>query len=217
MFIIEDVLTEKDKYGHWIYKGVCQECGFERFSHYGGFKNPLITKCTHIGINGSFIKYGVQWTNSRIASIFSEMKRRCYNSACDDYYRYGGRGIKICDEWLNNPEKFEEWSLCNGYNEDLTIDRKNNDNDYCPENCRWVSVVVNSKYKSTTRLLDVDGEIHTGRDWAKILNISINQINIYVRKYGIDNTVEFIRRFLKNPNLCSKGQNYYEFYMHKYG
>jgi hypothetical protein len=63
-------------------------------------------------------------------------------------------------------------------------------------------------------LIDVDGEFHSGKDWAKILEIGSSRINTYVRKYGLENTVEFIRRFRKNPILISDGsQSYYELYM----
>ena len=70
---------------------------------------------------------------------------------------YGGKGIRVCQEWLDNPELFEEWSLENGYEDNLTIDRIDSTKDYCPDNCRWVTLEDNAKYKSTTRVLDVDG------------------------------------------------------------
>lgn len=196
IFTIEDVLPEKDKYGHWIYKAVCIECGFEKFSHYGKIKKPIITTCSHIDQNNQYKHYENNWENRRIGNIFSGMKRRCYSHGHKDYNRYGARGIKICDEWLNNPKSFEDWSLSNGYADNLIIDRINEDKDYCPENCEWTPRDINSKYKSTTNLINVDGEVHSGRDWAKILNLSTNQINNYIRKYGMDYTIEFIRKLL---------------------
>lgn len=212
IFRIDDVLPIKDKYGHWIYKAVCKECGYEKFSHYGRIKNPMTTTCDHTDQNNQYKCY-VDWKNHRIGHIFTGMKSRCYSDGDSSYNRYGARGIKICDEWLNNPKSFEDWSLSNGYADNLTIDRIDENKDYCPENCRWIPKELNAKYKSTTRMLNVDGVSHTGREWASILNISTNLINNYVRQYGEENTVEFIRRVLKNPSKLNDGTSYYKLYM----
>ena len=134
------------------------------------------------------------------------MKTRCYDVNDKNYMTYGGKGIRICQEWLDNPELFEEWSLENGYEDNLTIDRIDSTKDYCPDNCRWVTLEDNAKYKSTTRVLDVDGELHTGRDWAVKLGLGVNMINNYVRRYGEDNTKQFIKRVLKNPDKVNSRQ-----------
>lgn len=214
MFVIEDVVPEKDKYGHWIYKAVCQECGFIKYSHYGRIKNPISEVCAHINQIGNYNDYSTKWDNPRIGNIFRGMKQRCYNEDDESYRFYGQKGIKICDEWINNPIKFEEWAINNGYNDGLTIDRINEKRDYCPDNCRWVTHVDNSKYKSTTDLIEIDGEIYTGKDWAKVLGLGINLVNRYVVRYGKENTIEFIRRYLSTPKLNrNNGQSYYDLYM----
>lgn len=212
VFTIVELMPYKDDDGHALYKGICNECGFERIARYYDLK--VSTRCTHIRIDGEVAFCKTDWNNKRIKEIFHGMKQRCYNKDEEAYRWYGAKGIKICNEWLDNPKSFEEWSLQNGYNDDLTIDRKNPELDYRPDNCRWITKEFNSKYKSTTSLIDVNGEVHTGKDWAKILGLGHNRINIYVRKYGLENTIEFIKKYLANPDLKSSArQNYYDLYM----
>lgn len=85
------------------------------------------------------------------------MKVRCYCKSYDRYYRYGGRGIRVCEEWQTF-KGFADWALQSGWQKGYTIDRIDNDGDYCPENCRWVSRGQNAKNKSTTKLSDADAE-----------------------------------------------------------
>ena len=163
-------------------------------------------ECRHKQSSGDYKNFSTRWRNKRIGHIFSGMKTRCYDVNDKNYMTYGGKGIRVCQEWLDNPELFEEWSLENGYEDNLTIDRIDSTKDYCPDNCRWVTLEDNAKYKSTTRVLDVDGELHTGRDWAVKLGLGVNMINNYVRRYGEDNTKQFIKRVLKNPDKVNSRQ-----------
>lgn len=215
VYTIVDVLDEKDKYGHYIYKGVCNECGYVKFAAYGKFSGAksATTICNHLDAGGRYV-VSTMWSNERIGRIFKGMKRRCYDSDDKSYKWYGGKGIKICKEWLDNPKLFEEWSLTNGYASNLTIDRLNENEDYSPSNCRWITGEDNAKYKSTTSLIEVNGEVHTGQDWSRLLGLSQNIINTYIRKYGLENTIEFINKYQNNPKFKPKrNQSYYDLYM----
>jgi hypothetical protein len=81
-------------------------------------------------------------------NVWSGMRRRCYNRKHEGYHRYGGRGIKICEEWRMNPTAFVNWGIENGYRKGLTIDRIDNDGNYQPNNCRFVTIKVNSNNRA---------------------------------------------------------------------
>ena len=79
-----------------------------------------------------------------LAGVYQRMKRRCYNEKSLDYVNYGGRGICVCDEWLNSYEAFYDWSIAHGYKPGLSIDRIDVNGNYCPENCRWATATQQS-------------------------------------------------------------------------
>lgn len=80
------------------------------------------------------------------------MKKRCANANDQAYRNYGGRGISVCDEWKIDFKNFYEWSIANGYEEELTIDRRDNDGNYEPSNCRWVTSAVQSKNRRSATI-----------------------------------------------------------------
>jgi hypothetical protein len=73
------------------------------------------------------------------------LRKRCYYKKGNRYENYGGRGIEVCPEWEKDYPAFKRWALANGYSDDLTIDRIDNDGDYTPGNCQWITKSENSK------------------------------------------------------------------------
>lgn len=112
----------------------------------------------------------------RIYSVYRSMKSRCYSKGNKSYYLYGGKGIIICDEWLNDKDKFIEWALNNGYKEGLTIDRIDGDKGYKPSNCRWVDRYVQNNNTNRNRLVTYNGETHSLAEWARIVGLSYKAI-----------------------------------------
>ena len=108
-------------------------------------------------------------TNSRIYKIWGNMKARCYNSNNAAYRNYGGRGIKVCDEWLNSFEAFDSWAMANGYSDDLTIDRVDNNGNYEPSNCRWATVKEQSNNTRVNVYYTHDGKTQSMKMWAEEL------------------------------------------------
>lgn len=94
------------------------------------------------------VKHGGR--NDRLYKVYSNMKNRCYNQNSADYFYYGARGIRICDEWLDDYTSFKSWAYKNGYDENAdrfkcTIDRIDVNGNYEPSNCRWVDMKTQSQ------------------------------------------------------------------------
>lgn len=205
----------RDKYYHKLFYGTCSVCGAIVEMRLVDFKIRC-KKCEHYTNTNERNIAENQIHNKRLNQILNGMIDRCYNEKDRAYRWYGAKGIKICNDWKNNRKNFEIWALNSGYEDNLTIDRIDENKDYCPENCRWVSLSNNSKYKSSTSYINVDGVIHTGQDWARELGFGQNMINTYIRKYGLDNTIEFIKRYQKISTLIPEHkQSYYDLYMNQ--
>lgn len=102
---------------------------------------------------------------------YYHMKERCYNPNDKRYNRYGGRGIKICDEWLNDYNTFEQWAINNGFEEHLEIDRINNDGNYAPDNCRFVTSLQNNRNRSKHRRYTYNGKTKVLSEWCEELGL----------------------------------------------
>ena len=102
----------------------------------------------------------------RLYTIWRDMKSRCQNENFTAYKHYGGRGIKVCDEWQTF-EPFYEWAMANGYKDTLTIDRKENEGNYEPSNCRWATVKQQSNNRRSNHYITHDGKTMSLTDWAE--------------------------------------------------
>lgn len=148
-------------------------------------------------------------SETKIYKKFSDMKQRCFLKTRKDFQYYGGRGITICNEWLSDFMSFYDWAMANGYEDDLTIDRINNDGNYEPSNCRWVTMSAQARNSRDIRSSNTSGyrgvslDKSTGRYLSNIRNnrkfISIGYFStakeavIARNNYIIDNNVKYYR------------------------
>ena len=120
--------------------------------------------------NGLKKKHGL--TKTRIHRIWTQMKTRCFNPKDEHYKDYGGRGITICDEWLNNLQAFHDWAIANGYSDELTIDRIDVNGNYEPSNCRWITTKEQNFNKRNTVFVTYKGETKTLAEWSSETGIN---------------------------------------------
>lgn len=95
------------------------------------------------------------------------MRRRCYDKRHQAYHNYGGRGIKVCDAWRDDLPSFYAWAVTNGYTDDLTLDRVDNDGDYTPANCRWITAAEQHTNRRDNRLVSLWGETKPVVVWLR--------------------------------------------------
>lgn len=143
------------------------------------------------------LRYKHGLSRSRINKIYRGMKSRCYDSNYTEYNEYGGRGIKICEEWLDNESgfiNFYNWSMNNGYSENLTIDRIDVNGNYEPRNCRWSDRKTQMNNTRRNDYIEYMGETHTLSEWAELYGIKNKTLYTRVHILGWN-----IERALKEP------------------
>ena len=122
--------------------------------------------------------------DTRLYYIYNSMKDRCYNQNNNSYVHYGGRGIKICDEWLHDFDVFYNWAINNGYNDTLTIDRIDVNGNYEPSNCKWSNRKQQARNTTRNRYITINGETHCLSEWCEILGLKYKRVHNRLNKHG---------------------------------
>ena len=188
---VESKYLGKQKRSTWLFK--C-DCGnFKEINKYSVTKGLIVSCGCYLNeIRGaSSLKHGL--SDSRLYQCWLDMKHRCdyefskNSKVYKSYKHYGGRGIKVCEEWLDESFgslNFIKWSLNNGYSDKLTLDRINVNGDYEPSNCRWITVKEQSRNKRNNRFLEIGGVRMILKDWMNLYNINRNTF-YYRKKKGL--------------------------------
>lgn len=167
-WIVNEIGDKKGNFQYW--KCTCTLCGKSReidvYSLLSG-KSTMCRSCAskmHPEITKKATdasrKSGLSKT--KLYYILDNIHKRCEDPSTWNYKRYGGRGIKVCDEWsMKNVKSFCTWAYANGYKEGLQIDRIDNNGDYCPSNCRFVTPKDNARNRRSNHMVTVFGETIT--------------------------------------------------------
>lgn len=166
-----------------------------------GYKNNSCRKCRSIkggqpkiiaSITIKNIEYLIPTTH-KLYKLRGSIKNRCYNAKKSDFNSYQGKGIKMCDDWLNNAESFYKWCLLNGWREGLSIDRIDPNKDYEPSNCQFITIADNTRksYKDNPRL---------GEKCFMSKLIPLQVIEIKKQLLEGKSCAEIARKFLVSPS-----------------
>ena len=156
------------------------------------------TNINHCGTHGE--------SGTRLYRIWCGMRQRCNNPNHKNYDIYGGRGIRVCDDW-NDYEIFRNWAMSNGYSDKLTIDRIDVNGNYEPNNCRWVDFVVQSNNRSNNHIVKYGDEFITVAELAKMTNNKYNTVSTRINhlNYSVEDCVNI------EVGKSEKGKRYIEF------
>lgn len=162
---------------YWI----CQcECGNIKTVRSDSLQNGTIRSCgclkreqdrTNLTANHSHKQSG-----TRLYKTWQGIKKRCYDKHCACYYRYGGRGIVMCDEWKESFVPFYEWAIENGYSDELTIDRIDVNGNYEPDNCKWGTAKEQCNNRRTNIIITIGNATKTLTEWCEIFELDFKTI-----------------------------------------
>lgn len=150
--------------------------------------------------------------NIEIYYCWTAIKQRCNNPNAQAYHNYGGRGIGYCAEW-EAFKPFCEWALANGWKKGLDIDRIDNDGDYSPENCRWVTRRENVNNRRKTILLTVNGETKPLTIWAEEICVDRCTIKRWVYEHGKEYAEQRVAEVIEHgytPNDYTRNHEHFE-------
>lgn len=175
------------------------DCGNEKIIRIDGITSGHAKTCGCLQLQVAK-KHG--FFGTRIYQTWVQMKARCFNEQHKHYKDYGGRGITVCDEWKDDFMTYYYWSIDNGYAENLSIDRIENDGNYEPSNCRWVSMQMQANNKRNNRLIEYNNQTHTLAEWSRILGINYKTLKARIITMCWD-----VKRAFETPVAIKGGKN----------
>lgn len=123
-------------------------------------------------------------SGNRLYYIWNNIKTRCYNIKSKDYKNYGGRGISMCDDWRTSSKTFCEWAKSNGYVDGMTIERIDNNGNYCPENCTWIPKSEQVNNRRNCLLYTYNNKTQNLAQWCNELGLDYKRTFDRIRNKG---------------------------------
>jgi hypothetical protein len=180
--VIKRIGTSNNGQVRWL----CQcDCGNYTEVSGGNLKNGSVKSCGCIVTENNKKRATHNMTNTRLYYIWCDIKNRCTNQNLECYKNYGGRGIEVCNEWKNNFLNFYNWAMQNDYQKNLTIDRINNDGNYEPNNCRWVTMQKQSYNRRDSYMITINNKTKCLAEWCKIYKIPYLTVYMRITKRGM--------------------------------
>lgn len=130
--------------------------------------------------------------------IWCGMKERCNNPNSENYKWYGGRGIRVCEEWNNNFYSFYTWAINNGWEKGLELDRQDNMKDYCPENCKWVTHKQQCRNRRSNVCIEINGISLLMCEWEERFNLRKKSLTKMKHRHGEEYMINHIKGLLEN-------------------
>lgn len=173
--------------GHTAYYCEC-ECGTRRWVQKHHLEDGTSKSCGCLfreAVKNRNKTHGMSGT--RIYRIWRSMLTRCESPRHPTYAQHGARGISICKEWHEFPA-FYKWAIETGYVDGakLSLDRIDNNGNYCPENCRWANAVTQGNNRRTNKRIEINGRVKTLTQWAEEYGININTVNSRINQMKWD-------------------------------
>ena len=188
----------KDKHGNRLWRCVC-DCGNEITTIANSLRKNRTKSCGCFKFEAKRI-HGEYKT--RLYKIWVGFRQRCTNPNYPGFHNYGGRGIAHCEEW-NDYFVFRDWALKNGYRENLSLDRINNNGNYEPSNCRWATPETQANNKRTCHTLTYNEKTQSATDWAKELGFKPYMVQYWARE-GLSVGEMLVAPYIKKPRkACS--------------
>jgi hypothetical protein len=177
-------IDHKDKFNNFVWKCKCS-CGNYRLVSRQMLCSGTITSCGCKNYQSSGTH---KCSKEPLYNIWKLMKQRCYNPKSKSYRYYGGRGVIIDDNWVYDYMNFKQWAESNGYENGLTIDRIDVNGNYCPENCRWITMKEQCSNRRSNRFITYNGKTQTLSQWAEETGINLRTIKsrVDIRGWSIE-------------------------------
>lgn len=171
--------AENAEGGIAVWKCKC-DCGNTTFVRGGNLKSGAVKSCGCLRHEAQNKTHDMSKT--RLYREWASIKSRCVYKSSKTFKSYGGRGITICDEWMNSFEVFRDWALSHGYADNLTIERVDNDGNYCPENCKWIPKKEQARNRRSCYSITYNGKTQNLVDWCNELNLDYKMIHNRIHK-----------------------------------